>query len=277
MKKAFGIIGFGNMGSAIGERIKSRYQVFVFDKDQSKTSGLSGILVAESSVDLVNKVDILLLAIKPQDFGLLLNEIKGGINHKLIISIAAGIATGYIEKIVGEVRVVRVMPNIAAKIGEAESVLCKGKFANDSDLGSVKELFNCVGKTWVMEERMIDAATAISGSGPAYIYYDMEINKIDPANVPQNIKQEYIARLSKAAEKVGFNSEIALGLASATCASTISLAVVTAVSPAELRRQVTSKGGTTEAALKVLAAGGSWEEAAEAAKRRAGELSEKVA
>lgn len=265
------------MGAAIAERIKSAYQVFVFDQDKGKTKGLSGIKVAQSSIDLVNEVDAVLLAIKPQDFDSLLSEIKSGIKDKLLISIAAGITTGYLEKILEKARVVRVMPNIAAKIGEAESVLCKGKYAHDSDLDAVKELFNYVGKTWVMEERMIDAATAISGSGPAYIYYDMEINKIDPAHVSEELKRGYVERLSRAAKKVGFDPRISMDLAINTFVSTIHLAAAIGVSPAELRKQITSKGGTTEAALKVLAAGGSWDEAAEAAKRRAGELAKKPA
>lgn len=274
-EKAIGIIGFGNMGSAIAQRLKSDYEILVFDKDKDKTNNLSGINVANTIIDLVNKVDSIILAVKPQDFDIVLNEIKDYVKGKLIVSIAAGISTGYIEKYLGEEKVVRVMPNIGAKIGEAESSLCKGKSAKDKDLNFAKELFNCLGKTWIMKEEMIDAATAISGSGPAYIFYDMEIKKIDPFNVTKEIEQEYIGLLKKAAERVGFDSETAFDLAASTTASSLHLAAILAMPPAELRKLVASKGGTTEEALRVLAKGGSWEEAALAAKKRAEELSKK--
>lgn len=275
MAKKIGIIGFGNMGSAISEGIKKIYNVAVFDKDDNKTADLSGISVAGSITDLIREAEVLILAVKPQDFDYLLSEIKNTVGDRLVVSIAAGITTGYIEKILQGARVIRVMPNIGARIKEAESSLCRGKYAKDQDLCFTRELFDCVGKTWVMDEGMLNAATAISGSGPAYIYYDMEINKIDPLNASENIKQEYIQRLRRAAEKLGFDSRTARELAASVTASSLNLATETGISPSELRRQITSKGGTTEAAVKILSKGGSWEEAAEAAMRRAEELSKK--
>ncbi len=275
MNRAVGIIGCGNMGSTIAQQLKAKHQIWVFDKDKNKTKNLPGIKVADNSVDLVNKVDTVIVAVKPQDFDTVLGEIKDFVNDKLIISIAAGITTGYIEKFLGEVSVVRVMPNIGAKIGKAESSLCKGRNASDEALDLARGLFNCIGKTWVMKEEMLDAVTAISGSGPAYIYYDMEIRKIDPLSVPEEIKQEYIKRLTEAAERVGFDAQTAMDLAVSTTGSSLKLTAVTGIPPAELRKQVTSRGGTTEAALRILAEGGSWEQAAQAAKKRAEELSKK--
>lgn len=272
-KKAIGIIGFGNMGSAIAERIKTKYQVFVFDKDKNKIENLKGIDTADSNADLVNKVETIILAVKPQDFEVVLNEIKDYTKDKLIVSIAAGKTTAYIEKALTKARIVRVMPNIGAKIGKAESSLCKGKSAKGDDLNFVSELFGYLGKTWVIKEDMIDAATAICGSGPAYIFYDMEKNNINPRNVPEKVKQEYIDRLKIAAEEVGFDHATALNFAEATTGTSIALVALT--SPKELRKQVTSRGGTTEAALEVLFAGRSWTEAAKAALKRAAELSNK--
>lgn len=271
--RVIGIIGFGNMGSAIAGQLKGSYRVFAFDKDKNKTKNLSGIEVVEGIVDLLNKTDTLILAVKPQDFDAVLPQIKDYLKDRLIISIAAGVTTGYIENFLGKVKIVRVMPNIAAKIGKAESALCKGGSASDEDLKAAKEIFDCIGKTWVMREEMINAATAISGSGPAYIYYDMEIKKIDPSNVPEGIEQEYIKRLEKAAQGVGFDSQTAIDLAVSTTSSTLRLTKITGIPPAELKKQISSKGGTTEAALKILAGGGSWEEAARAALKRAKELS----
>ena len=247
----------------------------VFDKDRNKTQNLSAISVEDTLLDLVKKSDVIILAVKPQDFDELLKEIKDYAKEKLVISIAAGIPTAYIEKYLGKAKVVRVMPNIGAKIGEAESSLCKGKNAKEKDLDFARELFDYLGKTWIVEEEMINAATAISGSGPAYIYYDMEMNRIDPLNVPKEIEEEYVKRLRRAAEKVGFDSQIAFELAVNTSATSLHLTAALAKSPAELINLIASKGGTTEEALKVLAKGGSWEEAALAAKKRAEELAKK--
>ncbi|MFA5356611.1 MAG: pyrroline-5-carboxylate reductase [Candidatus Omnitrophota bacterium] len=273
LRKKIGIIGYGNMGAAIAEGIKDRYRVITFDKDSSKLKCLSGISAAKSASGVVDRSDLVLLAVKPQEFGVLLNEIKGCLKDKLVISIAAGITTSYIEGCLGQARVVRIMPNIGVKIGRAESVLCKGKYAAKKDIDLAKRIFDLLGKTWIIEEDMFDSATAISGSGPAYIYYDMEARKIDPLRLPKEKEIEYARSLSEAARRVGFDLEFADELSAAVTASAISLTLRTAISPVELRRQITSKGGTTEAAVKILAEGGSWAEAAVAAKERAKQLS----
>jgi pyrroline-5-carboxylate reductase len=274
-KQKIGIIGFGNMGQAIAERIKEKYPVYIFDKDASKTNYTIGLKVAKSAQDLVKSVDALILAVKPQDFAAMLSEISNFSRKKLAISIAAGITTSYIEKFLGHTRVIRVMPNIAARIGRAETCICRGKYALGKDLDFAKALFDFIGQTWILKEEMMDAATAICGSGPAYIYYDMEINKYDAKNLSTTVRQDYSDRLEKAALKVGFEVETAFEFAQATTASSISLSAITGISPAELRKQVASKGGTTEAALQVIMNGGSWENAAVAAKNRAAELSQK--
>lgn len=275
MKKTIGIIGFGNMGSAIAERIKDKYRILVFDKDKNKAADIAGIKVAKDIVGLAKEAEVLLLAVKPQDFDSVLDALRDTVKGKLIISIAAGITTAYIEKILGGISVVRAMPNIAVKIDQAETSLSKGKSATDADLEFTKRLFNCLGKTWIMEEEMIDAATAIAGSGPAYIYFDMEKNNYNAKNLPELVKKYYIERLTEAAERVGFDFQTATELASATTASSISLSAITNQSPSELKKLVASRGGTTEAALEVLSKNGSWEEAALAAKKRAQELSKK--
>ena len=262
------------MGSAIGERIKAKYAVWAFDKDNNKTNNLSGINVADNIIDLVNKANTIILAVKPQDFDAVLNDVKNYVKDKLIISIAAGINTGYIENNLSQAHVVRAMPNIGAKIGEAETSLCGGKSAFQDDLIQAKELFDQIGNTWEIPEKMIDAATAICGSGPAYIFYDMEENHIDPNNIPKEVENRYIKNLEIAAKELGFDDPAtALMLATATTGTSIHLVRTTGLSPKELREQVTSRGGTTEAALKVLFVGGNWADAAKAALKRAKELS----
>jgi pyrroline-5-carboxylate reductase len=263
------------MGSAIAQRIKAQYEIYIFDKDKNKTAGLPDINCAHTNADLVNKVEAVVLAVKPQDFDPVLAEIKNLINDKLIISIAAGITTAYIEKYLGKVRLIRVMPNLPAKIGEGISCICKGKFAGEADLNFAQEIFAYLGKTIILSEEMLNAATAISGSGPGY-FYDFLVSKaIDYRNIPEKIKNDFIAALSEAAKNISFNFQQAGLLAEATISGSISLLKATQLTPQELRGQVTSPGGTTQAALEVLHKGGSLTDAVKAALKRARELSRK--
>jgi pyrroline-5-carboxylate reductase len=261
------------MGSCIASGARDFFEVCVFDKDKQKLGNNSGLQTKTSVIDLVKDSDVLILAVKPQDFDALLNEIKPFIQDQLVISIAAGITTGYIEKILSGSRVIRVMPNMAVKIQAAETGLAGGRNAGEDDLALAKELFGLLGKVWMVKEEMIDSITAISGSGPAYILYDMEISKIDPLKIPIERKNEYIQWLKKAALDVGFDPKMALDLAVCTTASTIQLSMQPGSSPAQLRKMITSAGGTTEAAIKILSQNGSWSQAAQAARQRAKELS----
>mgnify|MGYP001766281773 CR=1 FL=1 len=263
------------MGQAIAERINTRYEVCVFEKDRAKTKGLIGITVAADIGQLLKVSRVVILAIKPQDFDLVLEQIKGNLKDKLVISIAAGITTDYIQKILGKARVVRVMPNLAAKVGQSTTTICKGAYAKAGDLKFAGALFEVLGAVFLLAEEMMDAATAISGSGPAYIFYDMEIHRRDPLQISEEIKQEYIRQLKEAALAVGFDPQTAQDLAISTTVSSISLAAQRLATPEQLRRMVTSPGGTTEAALQVIFAKGPWSEAAKAAKERAAQLAKK--
>jgi pyrroline-5-carboxylate reductase len=271
--KKIGIVGFGNMGQSIAERINARYKVCVFEKDRAKTKALIGMSVAEDIDQLLKRSQVIILAIKPQDFDIVLEQIKTSLKNKLVISIAAGITTDYIQKTLGKARVVRVMPNIAVKAGQSTTAICKGAYARAGDLKFSSALFKCLGLVFLLPENMMDAATAISGSGPAYIFYDMEINRRDPAHIPEEVIEEYIKRLTEAALAVGL--EQAQDFALSTTRSSISLAAQKTATLEQLRQMVTSPGGTTEAALKVIFSGGSWVQAAVAAKERAGQLSKK--
>ncbi|MCX5707286.1 MAG: pyrroline-5-carboxylate reductase [Candidatus Omnitrophica bacterium] len=224
-----GVIGCGNMGSVIAGKLSQQineYEVWVFDKDKERSNSLK-TNTAKNALDLVDKSETIILAIKPQDLDHLLKEIRKQAGGKLVISIAAGISTRHIENILGDVRVIRVMPNIAAKIAESVSCLCKGKFATSDDLLFTQEIFYYLGITRQIDESMMNAATAISASGPGYIFNFIENSGLDP----QNMK--------------------------------------TKLPPGELKKQEASKGGTTEAGLEVIRKGGSWEEAAQAALKRA--------
>ena len=225
-RKNIGVAGYGTMGQVIGQSLvlqEGEFNIYVFDKDKNKLDVPSDINVAKGIKDLVEKTDTVILAVKPQDFDRVLKEIKGRAGNKLIISIAAGISTKHIEKLLGAVRVIRVMPNIGAKIGESVSCLCKGAFATDQDLELAQELFNCLGSTRIIDESMMNAATAISGSGPAYVFYFAENNSLDPENIPEHARHDMMRRLEKAAEELGFSTEDAAFLAANTVSASINL------------------------------------------------------
>jgi len=273
MNKKIGIIGFGNMGSCIAAKlIASGYEIIVFDKDVTKLINLAKEQIAASNIDLVNAAGVIILAIKPQDFGEVLEEIKEKIADKLIISIAAGITTGYIEKYLGNVRIIRTMPNMPARIGKGITCIYKGKYANEIDLSIAKEIFDNLGKTLVLyNEDLMDAATAISGSGPGFIFAFIENKKL---NITNSEEIEFFSKeLSKAAESLGFSVDEAMVLAEATISGSIELLKNSKLSVSQLKSQVVSKGGTTEAGLKVMYQGGNLEDIVKAARDRARELS----
>ncbi len=282
MKKKIGIIGFGNMGMVIGERLKQdidSYEVYVYDQDSKKTDQVSGIHVASSAIDLADKVVALILAVKPQDFEVILKELKDHTQNALVISIAAGLRMDYVERLLGDARVIRVMPNMPARIGKGISCLCKGKHANTDDLLFATQLFSHLGETMIIPEYMMNSATAISGSGPGY-FYDLlskeNINIKNTDEVEHFGRDVFFPRLLEAAHGIGFNAEQAQVLSRATVEGSLAMLAVTGLFPQELLAQIVSKGGTTEAALKVLHKGVGLKDAVEAARMRAEELSRRI-
>lgn len=271
-KKKIGIIGFGNMGSAIAKRINSEYRVLVFDKDSGKTKGLTAIESASGNIDLVKKSDVVVLAVKPQDFDTVLKEIKDYVKDKLIISIAAGKKTGYIEKVLGKVKVVRCMPNLPAKIGMGMICLCKGKFAEIADLKFTDELFSSLGQTLILAEDKMDEVTAISGSGPGF-FCDLVSGK-SMEQIKDYAKESFIPSLIGTASSLGFSPDEARVLSVTTGTGTVQYLIKEKLTPDELKKRVASKGGTTEAGLKVLRHDiKNLQEAVKAAVRKARELS----
>jgi pyrroline-5-carboxylate reductase len=274
MNRKVGIIGFGNMGSAIGKRINA--SVSVFDIDKPKTDNLQGnIEVAATAASVVEKSDIIILAVKPQDLDSVCQSIKDKVTgtNKLLISIAAGITTVYIERSLGQIRVIRAMPNIGAKIGKSVTCICKGSFATDEDLGIAQEIFSSIGEVHRLNEDMMNAATAISGSGPAYYFRAIEVNPEAYKSKHKEFHEEFISSLSKAARDIGFDEKTAGFLARWTIIYSDLLLKETKIKPEDLRKQVTSKGGTTEAALEILFNGGSLVDAVKAAVERAKKIS----
>jgi pyrroline-5-carboxylate reductase len=245
------ILGYGNMGSAIADRLKNKYQIYAFDKDRSKLAGAQGISVVNSLEELANASKIMVLAIKPQDFGSILAELKKFNVIHLIISIAAGITTAHIESVLDKKAVIRVMPNLPAKAGEGMICLSRGKYATETDLLFARSLFNNMGKTLIVEERMMDGVTAVSGSGPGFLY--ALLGRIEEAGWDDFVLNEFIPKLADAARLAGFTEEQAQLLAQTTAHGSMVLLREAKVSPEALKTRVSSKGGTTEAGLAVLA------------------------
>ena len=246
--ETIGFIGSGNMAEAlikgiIAAGVYKPENIFISDIRPERLGLLIkqyGVKKADSNVILVEKVDILVLSIKPQNMTDVLEDIKDVVrNDTLIISIAAGIKVGNITAILGDMAAVRVMPNTPALIGEGASAL----FANDKAkpmLGKAKSIFSAVGKTVVVDdEGLIDAVTAVSGSGPAYYFLVMEemIKAAIELGLPEDVAKDLVLQTAKGAGMLAIEAD------------------KNGESPAELRRKVTSPGGTTEAAIKVLAEG----------------------
>ena len=194
------------------------------------------IIVAPDNHYLIKYSQVVILAVKPQDIDELL---KGEIccdlsDEKLVISIAAGITTAHIEAIAGrDVPVVRVMPNMPAVIGEGVSGICAGTAVSAAHMDLAKEIFSTIGDVVVVKEELMDAVTAISGSGPAYFFYLAEA-------------------LIDAARSLGLDARTARVLVEKTALGSMKLLSALKEDPGQLRKKVTSKGGTTEAALAVF-------------------------
>jgi len=245
-----GIIGHGNMGAAIADRLKAKYQVFVLDKDEEKTKGCVGLTVVKNLEELADLADTLILAVKPQDFGTVLSEIQIYNQLHLVISIAAGISTSFIESKLGKRSVIRVMPNLPAKIGAGMICIARGQYTTGIDLSFVQAVFNRLGHTLVIDEKLMDAATAVSGSGPGFLY-ELLIN-IPRVDWDKFIREQFVPKLSHAGQQSGFSPEQAQLLAETTAQGSLGLLHEAKVPPAILKVRVASKGGTTEAGLLAL-------------------------
>ena len=242
-----GFIGSGNMAEAlirgiIAAKVYAPPSIFISDVRQERLEELAekyGVIPCDTNVRVVERVETVVLSVKPQVMDEALQSIKNaGKGGKLFISIAAGIKIAKIAAVLGEIPIIRVMPNTPALIGEGASAL----FANERArplLDRALSIFAAVGKAVVVEkEGLIDSVTAVSGSGPAYFFLLMEA-MIDAAlalGLPPGVAKDLVLQTARGAGLLATEAD------------------KNGESPAVLRRKVTSPGGTTEAALKVFAA-----------------------
>ena len=241
--KTIGIIGCGNMGEALLGRlsrvIEKSTKIMVSEANAARRDYIQTtykIIVAPDNHYLVKYSDAVILAVKPQDLDALLKDelCCDASEKKLFISIAAGITTGHIEKLLGpDVPVIRVMPNMPAVIGEGVSALAAGGAARAAHMDLAREIFSTVGEAIEVTEGLMDAVTAVSGSGPAYFFYLMEL-------------------MVAAAVELGLDGATARRLVVKTALGSAKIIEALHEDPAALRKKVMSKGGTTEAAFRVL-------------------------
>ena len=246
-----GFIGAGNMGGALikgySDKLDLReagieqVDIFVYDADAGKAKEFAKppiVQVVESISDLYENSDAIVICVKPQIIDLVLEELAGcaqNMSGKLVVSIAAGVSIGHIQSKLGvDTKVVRVMPNTPAMVGEGMSALSVGGTGlSEDELRSVEGLFSSVGKIVWVEEKFMDIVTGISGSSPAYAYMYME-------------------GLINAGVAEGLTREAATVLAAQSTLGAAKMVLESGVDPVQLRINVCSPGGTTIEAVKVF-------------------------
>ena len=237
-----GFIGGGKMASAIIKGIiNSGYfkkeNIYVSDKNNEALHYLKnnyGVNTSNNNNEILKNADIILFAVKPFVIKDVLNEIKGTITDKhIIFSIAAGISTKTIEEIIGDIPVIRIMPNTPALVNEGMSAVCKGKYAREEHVKIAFNIFNSVGKVIESDEKYIDIITAISGSGPAFYYY-------------------IINEIAKAGQRLGMDYDTCLKLSAQTALGSAKMIMESGINPEQLIINVTTPGGCTAVGNDVL-------------------------
>ena len=235
------VIGAGNMGGAIATAVIQAELVLpknllLIEPDEEKRENLGNKLSCATSNqfdDLSENFDLILLAIKPQISGDVLTNLRDHLHpHQLLLSILAGISIDSLQRLSGHTKVVRIMPNTPAQLAQGMSVFHAAREVILTEKELVRKLLDSCGKCFeVQSETMIDAATAISGSGPAYLFYLGEQMVIE-------------------AIKLGFSESEASQLVQQTIFGSAQLWLHSGEFPGTLRQRVTSLGGTTAAAIE---------------------------
>lgn len=257
-------IGGGNMAAAIigGLRAAGRAaaQIVVVEPHAPQRERLlreHGVEALAEPGPALHAASVVVWAVKPQNFAEAAAAARPHLGDGLHVSIMAGVRCAAIARRAGAARIVRAMPNTPALIGRGVAGLFASERCDAVDRELAAEVLAPTGALlWVTREQQLDAVTAVSGSGPAYVFYVVEA-------------------MTAAGERLGLPADDAKRLALATFAGAAELAARSPLSPAELRAQVTSKGGTTAAALDVLGSHGvaeAFDQALQAAARRAAEL-----
>jgi pyrroline-5-carboxylate reductase len=241
------LLGCGKMGSALLRGVEKalgadQLTVFLSDVAPGAVTALAGELACAKStgaaLDMAAAAEVVLLAVKPGDIQALCQELRQLPGRRLYVSIAAGVTLAQLESVLGsEQAVIRVMPNTPALVSTGAAAFARGTHATAADAALARQLFQAVGTVDEVSEKLLDAVTGLSGSGPAYIYTVIEA-------------------LADAGVLMGLPRQTALTLAAQTTAGAARMVLETGKHPAALRDEVTSPGGTTIAGLEQLEANG---------------------
>ncbi|CUO04163.1 pyrroline-5-carboxylate reductase [Clostridium disporicum] len=247
MSKIIGFIGAGNMGQAIlGGIVKAGLVASeniimsdLYEPSLEKAKGNYNIEITTDNKLVAKKSDILILAVKPNLYPIVINEIKDLVKDDVIIvTIAAGKSIESTEKSFGrELKVIRTMPNTPALVGEGMTAVCPNKLITDNDINEVSKLLNSFSKVEVVGESLIDAVTSVSGSSPAYVYM-------------------FIEAMADAAVLQGMPRDKAYKFAAQTVLGSAKMVLETGMHPGALKDMVCSPGGTTIEAVAELEAKG---------------------
>jgi pyrroline-5-carboxylate reductase len=238
-----GIIGLGTMGSALAAALRTRGGARIVGTDDHAATARAaaerlGIDLAADNKALARASDVVVLCVKPHQARAAVEAIASELAGKLLVSICAGVTTGDLRAWSSDrAAVVRAMPNTPALIGAGMTVLAPGAATSPEQLDTAVQLFGAVGRTAILDETLMDAATGLSGCGPAYVFLIVEA-------------------LSDAAVKLGIDRATAVLLASQTLLGSAQLILERGVHPAVLKDQVTTPGGCTIEGLVALEDGG---------------------
>lgn len=267
--KKIGFIGTGNMGEALVSGLISSQSthpenIICSDVSEAKLETIRqkyNVRTTTNNIEAIHASDIIVFAVKPQILASVLKETADALDmSKIIISIAAGVPLAAIESCLNKkLRLIRVMPNIAAFVKESATAIAAGKNADKTDIHVAKAIFDSIGKSIFIEENaLMDAITGLSGSGPAYIFLMVDA-------------------MADAGVKMGLSRQDALFLSMQTVLGSAKLLLETKEHPGQLKDRVTSPGGTAIAGIHTLEKGGlrtTIINAVEAATNRSRELGE---
>jgi pyrroline-5-carboxylate reductase len=259
-----GIIGVGAMGEALASGLLAAgwepEAISLCVRRPERRDELARSIGSPVTFDIPEAMkgrDVVVIAVKPRDVGVVLGAMSGRLEPgQTVLSLAAGVTTATYESGLGDIPVVRAMPNTPALVREGVTGVAAGRFAGDDHLEAAREVLGAVGSVRVMDESLLDAVTAVSGTGPAYVFLMAEA-------------------LTEAAMREGLPRDVAESFVNQTIRGAGHLLTDTSKSPAQLRYEVTSPGGTTAAAMHVLEERGFRalvEDAVRAAAIRSGEL-----
>ena len=261
-----GVIGAGNMAEALlrgvfDAGVLHPTQCVVTNKSSderlARLSRAWAVKTTRDKAHLMAESEVIILAVKPHDVPIVLGEIAPhATSRHLVISVAAGVPIETIERALGTVPVLRAMPNTSTAVRASATAIAAGRLAGPGHLAVARAIFEAVGWVGVIPESMLDVVTAVSGSGPAYVYALAEA-------------------MVESGERAGLPPELARALVAQTVLGAGKMLIETGEGPEVLRRQVTSPGGTTMAGLEALEEGGlraAVEAAVTRAARRAREL-----